>query len=151
MRAGEHQRKAVVGDFHLSDFVEFGEQQQMLFARFAGLPPARGVDEPALRRRHQPGFWIAGHAVGGPVHQRRGEGLGQRVLGPGDVARARGEERDQLAVTATRNLFGRFGRLAGRVPAHIAMIGRTSIEPALAPGQRAAQERAASRSGTSTM
>ena len=63
-----------------------------------------------------------------------------------DVARARREIRDELAVAEARHRFG-----GGARGGYIAQSGRTSIEPWLAPGQRAAHDSAASRSGTSIM
>ena len=77
----------------------------------------------------------------GASFKRRGEGLGQCVLGRRHVAVARREKGNELAVTPARDLFGYIMRPNGP---HF--DGAT-----LAPGQRAAQEIAWSRSGTSMM
>ena len=67
------------------------------------------------------------------------------------TSRVRADEiRDQLAVAAARDVFGA-SRAASSDHALIGQIGRTSIVPIVAPGQRAAHDSAASRSGTSIM
>ena len=100
---------------------------------------------------------LSGTPLRRPVGERRREGLGQRVLGRGHVARARGEKGDELAVAAARDGVGRSrARRLARLdrPDHarvryIAQTGRTSTMPWPARGQRAAQASAASRSGAS--
>ena len=63
--------------------------------------------------------------------------------------RARRKEGDQLPIAAARHSLSHLWREVGLARHYMAQIGRTSIAPTLAPGQRAAHERAASRSGTS--
>ncbi len=111
----------------------------------AGAPAAGAVDQPPARDRHQPCLRAARDAAGGPVGERGGEGIGQRVLRRRDIAAARRQEGDQLAVAAARHRLGCFRGCWH----YMVQIGRTSIAPTLAPGQRAAQDSAASRSGTS--
>ena len=153
MGAGEHQAEAVVRDRVIrgrgvGEFL--GEQPDVLGGGIAVAPAAGGVDQPAAGDGHQPGLRVAGHAACGPVGEGGGEGVGQRVLGRGNVAGARGEEGDQPAVAAAGGEFGcPAGILVALARHHMAQIGRTSIAPWLAPGQRAAQESAASRSATS--
>jgi len=97
------------------------------------------------------------HAARRPVDECRRERLGQRIFGGGDVAHPMREKGDQLAVALPGRRFRGPASLAVAFPRHrlrpgyIAQIGRTSTTPWLAPGQRAAQESAASRSGTSIM
>ena len=126
-----------------------GEQAQVIDRVAARAPTARGIDQPAPRDRHQPRLRAARDAGGGPVGERGGERVGQRVLGRGHVAGARREEGDQLAVAAARHGLGRLRRSSVSRGIYMTQIGRTSIAPTLAPGQRAAQDSAASRSGTS--
>ena len=115
------------------------------------------VDRLPTRHGQQPRLGPVRDAVPGPVGERRRECLGERILGGGDIAQPVCEKGDQLAIALPR---GSLGGIAGipvafpqhevsRVPAHIAQIGRTSIAPWLVPGQRAAQDSAASRSGAS--
>ncbi|HVH02680.1 MAG TPA: sigma factor, partial [Amaricoccus sp.] len=86
----------------------------------------------------------------------------ERVLRRGDVAGAGGEPGDELAIARPRHRLGgrprrRLGgpvhRCRSRERRHASAIighsGRTSMMPWEAPGQRAAQASAASRSGTS--
>ena len=116
----------------------------------AGAPASGGIDQPAPRDRDQPRLRAPRDAGCGPVGKCRGERVSQRVFGRSHIAGARREEGNQLPITAARHGLGRLGGgLRGRVRHHMVQIGRTSIAPALAPGQRAAQDSAASRSGTS--
>jgi len=94
----------------------------------------------ALRNGQQPRLRCARDAIDGPFGERGSECLGQRVLGARKIARARGEERDELAIAAPRYGFGCFA---------YAQTGRTSIAPCAATGFRVAHESAASRSATS--
>ena len=95
-----------------------------------------------------------------PVDEGGGKGLGQRILGPRDVARARGQKRDQLAVAATRNRFGGRARLLRRVPDRIDGSGlhrpRSAAprscrgsRPGTAPPRTARRRDRAPRSGSS--
>jgi hypothetical protein len=144
MRAGEHQSQPLVRNRHFTSTIAqlLGEQQQRLRGVLARAAAACSIDQAMPRDREQPGFRRARHAARGPSGERRGEGLGQRVLGPRDVASARGEDGEQLAIARAGDRLGG-ARYAG------VQSGRTSIAPCTAPGQRDAQESAASRSGTS--
>ena len=80
----------------------------------------------------QPGIGIVGHAIGRPHAERRGERFAQRILGAGDVARARREEGDEAAIAFARHALGGAAGLVGRVHFQLACcstIGRISIEP----------------------
>ncbi len=70
----------------------------------APVPP--GVGEPAARGGQQPRLGRIGDAVDRPATQRRGECVAERVLGRGDVVRARGEERDEAPVGGARRGCG---------------------------------------------
>ncbi len=158
MRAGEHQGEAAVGDFRRVGcrlFHLFGHQCQVLFAHGRALLPPHRVDRAPPGRRQQPGFGILRHAVLRPVGERGGKRLGKRVFRRRHVAAARGEKGDQLAIAAARRRLGSGARIGYCIfregQAAMAQSGRTSTVPCAAPGQRAAQARAASRSGTSIM
>ena len=69
----------------------------------ARAPPTGRVDQPAPRHRQQPRLGIVRDAGGGPVGQRRGKRVGQRILGAGHIAGTRRKEGDQLAVAAARS------------------------------------------------
>lgn len=116
-------------------------------------PAPRGIDELAARHRQQPRFGILRNAAGWPLEQRDRERVRQRVLSPGDVARARGEKRNQAAVALPgygfRGLADTHATFSRRMRVYKGQIGRTSTEPRLALGHRAAHTRAVSRSGTS--
>ncbi len=149
---GEHQRQAIVGDCRfvhgLAQFL--GQQAQVVGRLAAGATAAGGVDQPAPRHRHQPRLRVARNAGGGPIGERGGEGVGQRVLRRRDIAAARRQEGNQLPIAAARHGLSHLcGGMVGLARHYMTQIGRTSIAPTLAPGQRAAQESAASRSGTS--
>ena len=116
----------------------------------AGALTADGIDQPTPRNGHQPPLRAARDAGAGPIDECGGEGVGQCVLGGRHVAGARRKEGNQLPIAAARHGFGRFrDEVVGLVRHYMTQMGRTSIAPKLAPGQRAAQESAASRSGTS--
>ncbi len=131
MGAGEHQQQAIIGHRGLARRRELvGDQPQMIGRALAAALPAGGVDQLAPRHRHQPRFRALGDAARRPIDQRRRKRLGQGVLGAGDVAGARSEEGDELAVAAARH---RLGGIAGRLVTfshpYIAQTGRTSIAP----------------------
>ena len=160
MGAGEHEAKPFVrnGRRLRHGFLQLlGEEGEMHLAGLGGPVAAGRIDGAAAGGGDQPAFGIVGDAIRGPVGERRGEGVCQRVLGGGDVTGAAGEEGDELAVAAACDGFRRrpsIGAVAFRHAGQafgfcISMSGRTSITPVAAPGQRPAQERAASRSGTS--
>ena len=73
-----------VSSIGLAQFL--GQQAQMIGRVAAGAPATRGIDQPAPRDRHQPRLRIARNAGGGPIGERRGEGVGQRVLRRRDIA-----------------------------------------------------------------
>ena len=105
--AGKHQRQAPVGDvFVLGGLQLLGGDPQLAAGKIAGAPPAAGVDQLAARDRQQPRLGILGTALGRPVGKRCREGFRQRVLGRRDIAGARGEVGDKLAVAAPRDAFG---------------------------------------------
>ncbi len=88
---------------------------------------ARGFPKRAPRRRQQPGFGRGGNARHRPVFEGGAEGLGQRIFGGRDVARAGGEKGDQAAIALAGRLIRRAGSVFRR-HSSICMTGRTSTE-----------------------
>ena len=91
MRAGEHQRQALVGNLRRARPVAFDlfrHQPNLGGGRIAGVAPAGGIHRLAARHREQPGFRLSRNAVRGPVRERGGEGVGQRILRRRHVAGA---------------------------------------------------------------
>ena len=115
--AGEHEAQAIVGNRGgFAGGAELLGQQQQGLRRLAPRPaPARRVDQAAPRDRQQPGFGRARHALLRPGRKRAGEGVGQRVLRPGQIARARGEEGEELAVALARGQLDRPARILARL------------------------------------
>ncbi len=152
MGAGKHQTKTPVRNFGLfcSGFDCFGRFFELVGGCFAPVR-SRDIEKLAARNRHQPGFRILRTAIAWPVGECRRECLRERILGGSHIAGSRREKSDQLAVTATRNQICRIVCVAFTAIHRVtsAHIGRTSTTPCCEPGQRAAQERAASRSLTS--
>src|SRR5262249_42102246 len=136
VRAGEHKGEAPVGDHAVLGHVELvGEDLELRSGGLAAPAPAHRVDLLAPRGGEQPGLGIPRAAVRGPVGERGDERFGERVLRGGDVARARGEKGDELAVAAARRIFDRGPRVAfelGYDSTYIVHRGRTSILPWLA-------------------
>ena len=160
--AGEHQAQAFVGDRagRVGARIGFVEQPgQLLRNALADALVPVGVDHAPPRHRQQPGLRVVRQAVHRPVDQRARKGVGQGVFGQRHVAGAGGEKSNQPAVALPRRqLGGVVGRATLRAGRHrddlsrgnhIAQTGRTSIVPCAAPGQRAAQLMAASRSAAS--
>src|SRR5215211_8727283 len=127
----------------------------MIDAVLAAAPPPGSIDHLASCHGDEPGLGACGNPALRPVAEGSGKGLGQGVLGLRHVAHARREKRDQLAVALASDGLRCVARILAvishRAPAYMAQIGRTSTTPWLAPGQRPAQDSAASRSGTSIM
>ncbi len=139
--AGEHQREAAIGDgfslpaaaSSISSAISFkcSSPAVRVWRRRMriGLAPAGDGQ--------QPGIGIVGDAIGGPDAERRGKGLGQRVLGARDVAGAGREEGDEAAVAVARDALGGaesgpLGCLVGVTHFQSALgiwTGRISIEP----------------------
>ena len=172
MGAGEHQGEALVGHLGLAcrGLDLLGHQAEVIGRLGATAPAARGVDLAAPRHRHQPRLGSCAARRRSASRRGRGEGFRQRILGAGDVAGARREERDELAVAAPRDGLGGLARLlvghrrhdrrlsrdpdgaaGGRRYGLYGQTGRTSTVPRLALGHRAAHTSAVSRSGTSMM
>jgi hypothetical protein len=158
MGAGEHEREATVGNrLALRRLEVFGDEGKGCCGRLGVAPPAAGVDQLSPRRRDEPAFRVRGNALLRPGRERGGEGVGERILRRRHVAFARGEKGDELAVALARRALGGRARLTARIgragarrgACHIAQTGRTSTAPVAAPGQRAAQAIAASRSAAS--
>src|SRR5579871_1843860 len=152
--AGEHQSQPVVGNscFLLRGFKSFAHALQLLGCCFAATAPTRHVEKLAPRHSQQPRFRISRAGLLRPIGEGRCESFRKRVLGRRHVARAGSQKRDELAVTAARRCIRRCVSLRAAVVVlhrYIAHMGRTSTVPWPAPGQRAAQLMAASRSGTS--
>mmetsp|Transcript_10615 Transcript_10615/g.43447 ORF Transcript_10615/g.43447 Transcript_10615/m.43447 type:complete len:336 (-) Transcript_10615:900-1907(-) len=147
--AGEHQRQAAVRQREGVGLVLQRRQPFQPGRGFvAAAPPAQCIDGLATRDGQQPGLGVGGHAVQRPTGQRGFKGVGQRVFGAGHIAGACRQVGHQPPIAAPRRLLGGHGR-RGAAGVHIGQTGRTSTLPWLAPGQRAAQLSAASRSGTS--
>jgi hypothetical protein len=74
-----------------------------------------------------------GDAARRPLGKRSGEGLGQRILGAGDVARSRREVGNEPAIALARHGLGRLASAnvfgARHRADYICQIGRTSIVP----------------------
>jgi hypothetical protein len=108
MRAGEHQGQAFIREPALrsggGDLL--GHLLEMAGGVQGGALPSRCVDPASPRHGEQPGLGIAGNAPLRPVHQRDREGVGQSVLRPRDVARARRQQRHELAVALPRDDLG---------------------------------------------
>jgi len=123
-----------------------------------GVVSPEPVDGPAARRRQQPGAGLRWDALGRPVLQRGLDHLGRDVLGEIEVAEAADEGGEQPApFLAEHGLHGLHRPHGTGCPlvhrcqsCSKSATGRTSIPPPpRAPGQRAAQSSATSRSGTS--
>ncbi len=143
MRAGKHQGKTLVRnpilplDVHCGDL---RQELQMIGRPVGSLPLARGINLLPTRDREEPAFRVRGNALFWPVDQRGGKRFRQRVFRAGHVSRAGREESYELPVAFPRHTLEHHS---------FAQIGRSSTVPWLAPGHRAAQEIAASRSGAS--
>ena len=72
-------------------------------AAVGGAPPARGVDQASPRGLRQPALRIRGHALIRPDGERGCEGLGERILRAGHVARRHREIGHELAVAFARH------------------------------------------------
>ena len=149
--AREHQLQPLVGDGVVADAAGgclLGRAEQLLPVALAYAAPPGLVRESPARRHQEPRFGHPGNARGGPVHECRGEGVREGVLRNGHVVRAAGEKGEQAPIAFARYPL-RLDPGAGQ--AVIRHSGRTSTAPKAAPGQRAAQSIAASRSFASTM
>ena len=73
--------------------------------RLRSQPPVSSddIDDLSPGDRQQPSFGIRRAAIQRPIRQRRGECLGERILGGGHIPRARRKKGDELAVAAARN------------------------------------------------
>ena len=157
MGAGEEEREALIrylgaGRGGRLDF--FRQQPQRAFGFVAGPAAPGGIDQLAAGDGDQPPLRFRRHAVHRPVGKRRGEGVGQGVLGRRHVARPRGEQRHQPAVAVAGDHLGGGARRVA-VAAHGGAAGcdrrRTSTTPWPTVGHCAAQASAASSSATSMM
>jgi hypothetical protein len=129
MRASEHQTQPPVGEvggIHRGGRLR-DRQQQPVGGRFAGAPAPRHVDHPPAGRGEEPGFRSLRRAADRPAGERSSIRVGKRILGRRDIASARGEIGEQLAVALPRRASGR--ALRRRRADHIAQIGRTSTVP----------------------
>ena len=91
MRARKHQGQALVRHSRgvgLGGVDLLSHEPQMLARVIAAVATAYGIDLFAPRHRQQPRFRLARHTARRPFDQRRGERVGERVLGACDVARA---------------------------------------------------------------
>jgi hypothetical protein len=149
--AREHQLQPLVGDRVVADAAGgglLGCAEQLLPVALADPAPAGLVRQSPACGHQEPCFGHPGNARGGPVHERRGEGVREGVLRHGHVVRPAGEKGEQAPIAFARYPL----RLdPGPGQAVICHSGRTSTAPWAAPGQRAAQSIAASRSFASTM
>src|SRR6185503_12984558 len=104
----------------------------------------------------QPGIGIIRHAGIRPFLECRQESFRERILRRCQITRAPAEISDQATIALARDLFrkgSRNGGLRTRHPAYSdrSLIRRTSTEPQVAAGQRAAHLLASSISATSMM
>src|SRR5688500_5818179 len=121
--------------------------------------PAGSIDRAVACDLEQPGFRLFRQSVLRPAFQCRDESVAERVLGPGDVPRARRKESNQTTIRMAQDGFDcsmrrGFAHCTGFAPLpakYHPASGRTSIAVWLAAGCRAAHSRAVSRSGTSIM
>src|SRR6185437_14500423 len=90
------------------------------------------------------------HAVARPGFQCGMEGVGQRVLGSDDVARACGDESQQAAVTFARRSLDRPPRRLGHSCCGTRFARNSSLRPG-SIGKRRTHSSALERSGTSMM
>ena len=132
VRAGEQQAEAPIGDrAAVVVHREVGEPLQLFGDGIVLPPPARRIDEAPPRHREQPCIRVERHAALRPFGERGGEGVGQRILRAGHVARARGEKGHQLAVAAPRGGLGG-ARCIARVVRHGAgPLGINRCRPAV--------------------
>ena len=162
MRAGEHQRQPPIGNLRtlrrcrlqaLGEHLQLARRSLRRACRRAASITLRRATVSSQRLR------IRRTAVARPIRQRRSERLRQRVLRRRDVARARREKGDELAVAAARDRIRRacvafFASRTSLMRPPLAMRYICPDRPHFdvpwpAPGQRAAHAIAASRSGTS--
>ncbi len=71
----------------------------------AHLVVSSAIREASASRRQQPGFGTSWNAVTRPGGERGDERVAQRILSASDVTGTRGQERDEPAVTLTRDRF----------------------------------------------
>ena len=84
--------------------------------QLAGATAPGRVDQLPAGDGEQPGLRVGGTARERPIRQRRGKGVGQRILGGSHVPGASREKGNQLAVAAARD---RIGGAAGPLMLHI--------------------------------
>ena len=100
MGAGEHQRQPPIREARPRFILRPSEQPARRLRRSCGVARRRRVSAAPRRRASPPGFRAA---AGGPAGEGGGEGVGQRILGRRDIAVARGEKGDELAVAFARH------------------------------------------------
>src|SRR5579864_4082519 len=86
------------------------------------MPP--GIDDLAAGDNSKPPLGVRGNSVRRPLGERRRERVGQRILGGGNIAGARSEESDELAVAAADHRLGGIASIAA-LPAHRATSAKS--------------------------
>ena len=99
------QQAAAVGHGARSVLVAFGVgEEQRLLARGDRLG-AQAVDDPALRRGHQPTCRVRGHAVGRPGAAGRLDGVPEGVLHQVEASELREEQGDEASPLLAHDLL----------------------------------------------
>ena len=158
--AGEKQPQPLVGELLLDIAGALaGCRSNMLLcldlhdrqAGGVGPVPPQPVDGLAPRGGEQPGHRCRRHPIYGPALQRRLDRLGSGVLGEVEITELAHQHGQQPAPLLPEHRLDGAGRPPAGHDRPNSWTGRTSTRHALAPGQRAAQSIAASRSGRSRM
>jgi hypothetical protein len=105
MGTDEHELEPAVRNRSHIGFESLGGR--MAFAEWFGHPVRRRlphVAQPVARHGQQPPLRVGGHTVDGPPRHGAFQGVGERVLGGGDVAGGRGQYREQSAVVVPGDL-----------------------------------------------
>ena len=118
MRAGEHQRETMVGNFASAVAASNCSARSCNCAVRASplLRRRADIDHLSAGDRHQPRFRVRRTAIQRPIRQRRSERLRQRILGLRHIARAGREKGDELAVAAARDRVRGAARLRVALP-----------------------------------
>jgi hypothetical protein len=113
VRTSKHQRKPLIWNFGSAygSVEPFGHNAQLVGSKFMAAQSPVHINGLSARDCEQPRFWIRWTAIPGPVCKRGSKGFGERVFGSRDIARARREKGNELAVTTARDGIRRAARL----------------------------------------
>lgn len=116
MGADEEESETAVRDRFEVELVDRGEGSGRVIRQRCVLSNGGGpvqVAQPVAGHGEKPSFRIVGDAVLRPVGESAFEGVGEGVLGGGNVARGRGEYREQAAVRLAGRPLGDRGYCGG--------------------------------------